>query len=86
MFSRLNYNSPGRSARPAARRRTCEGFLMLLIARKNLFAEKTRLAISIGGIALSVFLIGILLSLFRGWSQQVGSFVEEVPADLWVAS
>ncbi|MCH7618082.1 MAG: ABC transporter permease, partial [Chloroflexi bacterium] len=59
---------------------------MLLIARKNLFAEKTRLAISIGGIALSVFLIGILLSLFRGWSERVGSFVEEVPADLWVAS
>jgi putative ABC transport system permease protein len=59
---------------------------MLLIARRNLFSEKTRLAISIGGIALSVFLIGILLSLFRGWSERVGSFVEEVPADLWVAS
>jgi len=59
---------------------------MLLVARKNLFSEKTRLAISIGGVALSVFLIGILLSLYRGWSQQVGSFVEEVPADLWVAS
>jgi putative ABC transport system permease protein len=59
---------------------------MLLVARKNLFSEKTRLAISIGGVALSVFLIGILLSLFRGWSQQVGSFVEDVPADLWVAS
>ena len=59
---------------------------MLLVARKNLFSEMTRLAISIGGVALSVFLIGILLSLFRGWSQQVGSFVEEVPADLWVAS
>jgi putative ABC transport system permease protein len=59
---------------------------MLLVARKNLFAEKTRLAISVGGIALSVFLIGILLSLFRGWSEQVGSYVEDVPADLWVAS
>lgn len=59
---------------------------MLLVARKNLFAEKTRLAISIGGVALSVFLIGILLSLFRGWSERVGSFVEDVPADLWVAS
>lgn len=59
---------------------------MLLVARKNLFAEKVRLAISVGGVALSVFLIGILLSLFRGWSQQVGSFVEDVPADLWVAS
>jgi putative ABC transport system permease protein len=59
---------------------------MLLIARKNLFSEKTRLAISVGGVALSVFLIGILLSLYRGWDQQVGSFVEKVPADLWVAS
>lgn len=59
---------------------------MLLVARKNLFSERTRLAISVGGVALSVFLIGILLSLFRGWSQQVGGFVEHVPADLWVAS
>ena len=59
---------------------------MLLVARKNLFAERTRLAISVGGVALSVFLIGILLSLYRGWSQQVGGFVEEVPADLWAAS
>lgn len=59
---------------------------MLLVARKNLFAEKVRLAISVGGVALSVFLIGVLLSLFRGWSEQVGSFVEDVPADLWVAS
>ena len=57
---------------------------MLLVARKNLFSEKTRLAISVGGVALSVFLIGILLSLFRGWNDQVGSFVEDVPADLWV--
>lgn len=59
---------------------------MLLVARKNLFSERTRLAISVGGVALSVFLIGILLALFRGWSQQVGGFVENVPADLWVTS
>lgn len=59
---------------------------MLLVARKNLFAEKIRLAISVGGVALSVFLIGILLSLYRGWDEQVGGFVEQVPADLWVAS
>ncbi len=59
---------------------------MLLVARKNLFSERVRLAISVGGVALSVFLIGLLLALFRGWNQQVGSFVEKVPADLWVAS
>lgn len=59
---------------------------MLLVARKNLFSERVRLAISVGGVALSVFLIGILLALFRGWSEQVGGFVENTPADLWVAS
>ena len=59
---------------------------MLLVARKNLTSERTRLAISVGGIALSVFLIGILVALFRGWNEKVGEYVEEVPADLWVAS
>ncbi len=59
---------------------------MLLVSRKNLLADRTRLAISVGGIALSVFLISILLSLFRGWNEKVGEFVEMVPADLWVAS
>jgi putative ABC transport system permease protein len=59
---------------------------MPLVARKNLFSERVRLAISVGGVALSEFLIGILLSLFRGWNEQVGGFVEKVPADLWVAS
>ena len=59
---------------------------MLIIARKNLFHERIRLALSVGGVALSVFLIGILLSLFRGWERKVGEYVEDVPADLWVAS
>ncbi len=33
---------------------------MLLVARENLFSERIRQAISVGGVALSVFLIGIL--------------------------
>jgi len=59
---------------------------MLVVARKNLLSERTRLAISVGGVTLSVFLIGLLLSLYRGWDQKVGGYVEEVPADLWLAS
>jgi len=59
---------------------------MLIVARKNLFHERIRLAISVGGVAVSVFLIGILLSLYRGWNEKVGEYVEDVPADLWVAS
>ena len=59
---------------------------MLLVARKNLFAERTRLAISVGGIALSVLLIMLLLSLYRGWDEKVGGFVENSNVDVWIAS
>lgn len=58
---------------------------MLLVSRKNLFTERTRLLISTGGIALAVFLITFLLALFRGWNEKVGGFVEGVDADVWVA-
>jgi putative ABC transport system permease protein len=59
---------------------------MLLVARKNLFSERTRLAISVGGVALSVFLISLLLSLYRGWDEKVGGYVEQANVDIWVGS
>jgi hypothetical protein len=59
---------------------------MLLVARKNLFSERMRLGISVGGVALSVFLISLLLSLYRGWDERVGGFVEHSNVDVWVAS
>jgi putative ABC transport system permease protein len=59
---------------------------MLLVARKNLFAERTRLAISVGGVALSVLLIMLLLALYRGWDEKVGGFVENSTVDVWIAS
>jgi putative ABC transport system permease protein len=59
---------------------------MLLIARKNLFSERLRLCISVGGVALAVFLISMLLSLYRGWEEKVGGFVENSNVDMWIAS
>lgn len=59
---------------------------MLLVARKNLLSERTRLLISVGGVALAVFLISLLLSLYRGWDAKVGEFVEKSNVDVWVAS
>jgi putative ABC transport system permease protein len=59
---------------------------VLLVARKNLFSESTRLAISVGGVALSVFLISLLLSLYRGWDEKVGGFVENSDVDIWVGA
>jgi putative ABC transport system permease protein len=59
---------------------------MLLVARKNLFSERMRLFISVGGVALAVLLISLLLSLYRGWEEKVGGFVENSNVDIWIAS
>ncbi|HET8670938.1 MAG TPA: FtsX-like permease family protein [Candidatus Saccharimonadales bacterium] len=57
---------------------------MLFIARKNLFQEKTRFLISIGGVAFSVALIVVLAGLYQGWSNKIGEYIRTVPADVWV--
>jgi len=57
-----------------------------LVTRKNLLAERTRLAISVGGVALAVVLMTFLLSLYRGWDNKVGRFAEGVEADIWIAT
>lgn len=58
---------------------------MISIALRNLFGEKTRLLISIGGVAFSVMLILIILSLYRGWQIKSTQYIREIDTDLWVA-
>ncbi len=57
---------------------------MFLIARRNLFQEKTRLLISVGGVALSVALIMVLAGLYQGWNNKLSEYIRNVPADIWV--
>ena len=57
---------------------------MLFIALKNLFQEKTRFIISVGGVSFSVLLIIILQGLYQGWQNRMGEYIRELPADLWV--
>lgn len=57
---------------------------MWLVALRNLFGEKGRLIITIGGVTFSVLLILILLGLYSGWEKQMTRFTGKIPADLWV--
>jgi putative ABC transport system permease protein len=63
---------------------TCEGVSMVPIARRNLLAEKLRLAIAIGGVAFAVFLIVTIQSLYYGFRSGAGDFARQFPASLWV--
>ncbi|MDP2671680.1 MAG: ABC transporter permease [bacterium] len=57
---------------------------MVSIALRNLFAEKTRFAISVGGVAFSVMLILIILSLYQGWRVKATEYIRGIDTDLWV--
>lgn len=57
---------------------------MWFIALRNLLQEKTRLIISVGGVAFSVTLIMILAGLYQGWQNKIGEYIRAVPADIWV--
>jgi len=58
--------------------------MKISIARKNLFHEKTRFMISVGGIAFAVMLILILLGLYRGWNEKTAEYANKTNADIWV--
>lgn len=57
---------------------------MVPLARRNLFSEKGRFAMSVGGVAFAVLMILIVLALYRGWSG-VGSVYTKLPGDLWIS-
>ena len=58
---------------------------MIRLARKNLLTEPVRLMISVMGVALSVFLIAFLVSMYRGWDEKIGGYIEGSEIDVWVA-
>lgn len=57
---------------------------MVSIARKNLFQDKGRFLISIGGVAFAVLLILILQALYQGWNEKITVYIDSVETDLWV--
>jgi len=58
---------------------------MVSIALRNLFGEKARFAISIGGVAFSVVLILTLISLFRGWQIRSTQYIRGIDTDIFVS-
>lgn len=55
------------------------------VARRNLFSDPTRLLISVGGVAIAILLIIVLLAVYTGSLRQMSAYVDNVDADLWVA-
>ncbi len=58
---------------------------MIRLAFRNLFQNKARLVISVGGVALALLLILSLDAIFTGVERQVTAYVENSGADIWVS-
>ena len=58
---------------------------MIRLAFRNLFQNKTRLLISVGGVALALLLILSLDAIFAGVERQVTAYIDNSRADIFVA-
>ncbi len=58
---------------------------MTRLAFRNLFQNKARLVISVGGVALSLSLILSLDAVMAGVERQVSAYIDHSRADIWVA-
>jgi putative ABC transport system permease protein len=57
----------------------------MALARRNLFQDKTRLALSISGVALAVMLILVLKGFLAGMNRQITSYLDRSPGSIVVA-
>ncbi len=58
---------------------------MIRLAFRNLFQNKIRLVISVGGVALALLLILSLDAVFTGVERQITAYIEYSDADVWVS-
>ncbi|HTW31991.1 MAG TPA: ABC transporter permease [Candidatus Sulfotelmatobacter sp.] len=56
------------------------------LARRNLFHDKVRLAVTLTGIVFSVVLIVVQLGLFLGFTAATSNLIDHSGADLWITS
>jgi putative ABC transport system permease protein len=57
---------------------------MLKLAWRNLTHERTRLAISVGGVALAMLLILVMNGIFAGSEEHAVTYIRHQPAPLWL--
>ena len=57
----------------------------MFLARRNLFQDKTRLFLSIGGVALAIMLILILKGFLAGMNRQITSYLDNSPGSIVIA-
>ncbi len=57
---------------------------MVTLALRNLLRERTRLAISVGGIAFAVTLIVLVRGLFVAYQTRVADYFDGVDTNAWV--
>ena len=58
---------------------------MIRLAFRNLFQNKIRLVISVGGVALALLLILSLDAIFTGVEKRVTAYIDHSAADIWVS-
>jgi len=60
--------------------------LVLTLASRNLFQDRTRFVASLVGIVFSVVLVMVQIGLYFGFGRMVSTMIDHVSTDLWIIS
>src|SRR5579872_3229177 len=59
---------------------------MAPLARRNLFHDKVRLAVTLAGIVIAVVLVVVQLGLLIGFTSATSTLIDHAGAQIWIAS
>jgi putative ABC transport system permease protein len=59
---------------------------MVSLARRNLFADKVRLAVTLTGIVFAIILMVVQMGLFIGFAVTTSGVISQSVADIWIVS
>ena len=59
-------------------------YITLSVARRNMGAGKARTAFSVAGVAVATLLLCFVVGLYRGWNEELVTYIHDTRADIWV--
>jgi len=58
--------------------------MQIPVGRRSLLADRAKFILAVGGVALAIVLILVIISLYEGVRRETSSFIQAMPGDIWV--
>ena len=54
------------------------------VGRRSLLSDRAKFVVAVGGVALAIVLMLVVISLYEGVRRETSAFVQSMPGDIWI--